>query len=107
MKSCLVILSCLFFLLIGNYVHAQSFFQSAGVSILRSKAVANAGVPRYQQKVSVNGVTYFPRKNVLETGNTALSIGLPVTVGWQGNFGSDVNMFSIGVDAPLVADYNF
>jgi hypothetical protein len=107
MKSYLVILSCLFFLLIGNYVHAQSFFQSAGVSILRSKAVATAGVPRYQQKVSINGVTYFPRKNVLETGNTALSIGLPATVGWQGNFGSDINMFSIGVDAPLVADYNF
>jgi hypothetical protein len=106
-KKCLACLIYIISISTGSDGYAQTFFQSAGVSILRSKGVAPAGSPGFEHEMSLNGVTYFPRKNLSETGSTALSIGLPVTFGWSGNIGNNGSMFSIGVDAPLVADYNF
>lgn len=107
MKKCVVYFSCLLFLLAGDHGYAQTFFQAAGISIMRSKGVVPASSPGFGQEMSLNGVTYFPRYNISEKAHTAVSIGLPVTVGWQGNIGNNGNMYSIGVDAPVVADYNF
>ncbi|HVU56353.1 MAG TPA: hypothetical protein VHD83_14910 [Puia sp.] len=89
-------------------VHAQ-FMHSLGGTV--DVMWANLGPEGYQDKVTFvfRDFTYFPRYNVMENGNSSISIGVPLGLGFGSvsNFSDGSSSLYFGVDAPLVADYNF
>jgi hypothetical protein len=106
MKMNAFYLSLIFFFLINTAAEAQSFKQSAGFSIIRGASkgtIENGGL---EQKMWINGLTYFPRFNVIEADMSSLSIGLPVTFGFKGNANAGGSSIAFGFDAPIALDFN-
>lgn len=54
------------------------------------------------------GATYFPRLNFLETQNSSLSIGMPISLGFgsASNTSDDSKGVFFSYDLPVIADYN-
>jgi hypothetical protein len=58
----------------------------------------------------VGAITYSPRVSFMETENSSLTIGLPMSFGVSGSYSSqNYNNNSIGImfDAPLMFNYNY
>jgi hypothetical protein len=76
-------------------VRSQTFTSEAGINYMLQ--------PNGSHDLSSYGITYSPRLNFWEKGNSSLSMGLPLSFGW-----SDAKSphFAV-VDLPAEVDYNF
>jgi len=72
---------------------------------------AKIGPEGYQDNVTFvfKDLNYFPRYNIVENGNSSISLGAPLGLGFGSvsNFSNGTSSLYFAVDAPLVADYNF
>jgi hypothetical protein len=98
---CSLLLCCL----ISSGVFAQKFMQSAGLTISVMSSKASAGYT--DVTLILKNVTYYPRFNVVESENTSLSAGIPLSFGF-GTFSNSYGDASLyyGFDVPLAIDYN-
>lgn len=106
MRPLHIYLSFLLFFL-PTIAFSQAFMQGVGISYVYGKTRMREPNSNYWPTIDFRGMTYFPRLNVQERDQTAVSIGLPFVFGLSVGLGSSVNSFSYVVDVPLVVDYNF
>ena len=101
----LAVLACL--LSLSSF--SQEFMHSIGATptLLVSKDNPETGTEKFTLFQTV--VTYFPRLNVISNGNSSVSIGAPVGVGFGivRDLGGNADGFSFAYDLPAVIDYNF
>jgi hypothetical protein len=98
----------LFFVLAVNCVftatQAQFVKSDVGASIFIGSANLTKGGETVKIQPSFYGISWYPRYMV----GDAVSIGVPVTLGFSGSFNSrEGGSFSFGLDAPVAVDYNF
>ncbi len=95
LKKCFGMLALTFGL--ATSIHAQ-FTQSVGFSV--AVMHTTIGPEGYQDNLTFiyKDITYFPRYNVVEMGNSSISIGAPIGLG----FGSATN-YSQGRPASILA----
>ena len=58
--------------------------------------------------LAARDVTYFPRYNVMESGNSSISVGVPLGLGFGSvsNYSDGSTGLYFGFDAPLVLDFH-
>lgn len=88
---------------VGNIVSAQTFSNSAGLTLSFLQGRETKDGP-YKNLIIQKSATYFPRLNLSEKENSSFSIGMPISLGIGSVNNSDGVFFN--ADAPLVADYN-
>lgn len=94
---------------ISSSAFAQ-FHQSLGIGIISGSGKVPKGAEATSEKPQLGGwgVFYHPRFNISETETSAISIGIPLTLGLTGSYNSrEGGNMSLLVDLPLTVDYNF
>src|SRR5882757_7984920 len=101
---CFFLLGCC----LAGRAQAQ-FMHSLGGTV--SVMYAKFGPEGYQDNVTFvfKDFTYFPRYNVMENGNSSISVGVPLGLGFgsASNLSDGSSSLYFGFDAPLVVDFNF
>ncbi|MBC8033528.1 MAG: hypothetical protein H7Y03_05245 [Chitinophagaceae bacterium] len=85
-------------------VFSQAFMHGAGVGVFVDKA-------RYSDAKAYGTLIYSPRVNFVETETMALSVGIPITIGFSGSYTSnsysgDSGDFGFLFNAPVVVNIN-
>ncbi|HEV3222288.1 MAG TPA: hypothetical protein VGZ90_05385 [Puia sp.] len=86
---------------LSSFAFSQTFMHGVGVNTFIQSASG------YSTQV-VGGLTYSPRINFMETDNTSLSVGIPMSIGVSASastYGS--NSAALMFDAPLVLNFNY
>jgi hypothetical protein len=90
---------------------SSQFYHDAGAGAVygRGKApIVDGNVDDKKTTIMGIGVFYFPRYNLIEGNRSSLSIGIPFTIGFMGDYDIDEGgAVTLLVDLPLTADYNF
>jgi hypothetical protein len=97
-----LIFSVIAFFLSG-FAYSQTFMQGVGINVVLQSSSGVSADP-------VGAIIYSPRVNFMETDNTSLSVGIPMSFGISGSYNSqNVDNSSIGImfDAPLMFNYNY
>jgi hypothetical protein len=90
-------------LCLSGFAFSQSFMQGVGINVVLQSSSGFSANP-------VGAIMYAPRVNFMETDNTSLSVGLPMSFGISGSYNSqNVGGNSLGFtfDAPLMFNYNY
>jgi len=94
-------------LAIGQISFSQTFMHGVGVNTL----IAKGGLDGYNQTTEIYGsLMYSPRINFMESDNTSLSFGIPMSLGFSGNYssqGTGSGSLSVMFDAPFIINYNY
>lgn len=94
---------------ISSSAFAQ-FHQSLGVGLISGSGKIPKGAESTSEKPQISGwgVFYHPRFNISEGETSAISIGIPLTLGFTGSYNSrEGGNMSLLVNLPLTVDYNF
>src|SRR6478736_10340163 len=97
-----ILLAVLSALIISTNGFAQ-FHQSLGIGLISGTGKLPAGAEDGSTKPTVQGygVFYCPRYNLSETETSAISIGVPLTLGFSGSYNSrEGGAMSIIADLP-------
>lgn len=95
--------------IVSSSAFAQ-FHQSLGVGLISGKGKIPAGAEEGYDAPQISGwgVFYHPRFNLSETETSAISVGIPLTLGFTGSYNSrEGGNMSLLVDLPITVDYNF
>jgi hypothetical protein len=90
-------------LCLSGFAFSQTFMQGIGINVVLQSSSGFSADP-------VGAIMYSPRVNFMETDNTSLSVGLPMSFGISGSYNSqNVGGNSLGFmfDAPLMFNYNY
>jgi hypothetical protein len=93
----------------GSAALAQTFMHSLGASILfgNGKAVDDGAGGSITPTLGLEAITYYPRINLIESDNSSISVGIPLSLGFQGSVNTQTgSSIAFGYDLPLVVDYN-
>lgn len=104
-----LIFSMIFISLLSVSAYSQ-FNMSTGGGILFGKGKLPEGAEYDSERPSIlgYGIFLYPRYNVVETEGSAVSIGIPATLGLSGSVNSrSGGAISITADLPMTFDYNF
>jgi hypothetical protein len=93
----------------GSAAFAQSFMHSLGATIMfgNGKSVDDGSGGSSTPTIGLNALTYYPRINLVESDNSSVSVGVPLSLGFQGSVNSQTGSSIVfGYDLPLAVDYN-
>lgn len=100
-----ILLTCLG----GSAAMAQTFMHSLGASIMfgNGKSIDDGSGGSITPTIGLNALTYYPRINLVESDNSSISVGIPLSLGFQGSVNSQTgSSIAFGYDLPLAVDYN-
>jgi len=91
-------------ILFSQFTFSQTFLHGVGVVTFIESA------PGYSTGAT-GGITYSPKINFMESGNTSLSLGIPFSIGFSGSYsystyGGESNTLGLMLDAPLILNFN-
>ncbi len=101
MKSILITALAVLF---SKFTFSQTFMQGVGVVTFIQAS------PGYSTSVT-GGFTYSPKVSFMETGNSSLSVGIPVSAGVSASYsyssyGGESGNLGLMLDAPLILNFN-
>jgi hypothetical protein len=108
MKKTLIALVLMTFLT-GSAALAQTFMHSLGGSVMfgNGKSVSDGSGGFITPTIGLNAITYYPRINISESDNSSISVGIPVSLGFEGSANSETgSSLAFGYDLPLAVDFN-
>jgi hypothetical protein len=90
---------------LSGFAFSQTFMQGLGVNLVMQS------LPGYSVKPVV-GIIYSPKFNFFEKDHSSLSVGLPVSLAYAGNYNTQAGIennttFGWMLDAPLMINYNY
>jgi hypothetical protein len=92
------------FLCLSCIAFSQTFMHGVGVNTMVQTASG------YSTQV-VGGLMYSPRISFMETDNTSLSVGIPLSIGFSAHYSTngydETNSLGLVFDAPLILNFNY
>ncbi|MDP9041470.1 MAG: hypothetical protein M3N30_05775 [Bacteroidota bacterium] len=90
-------------LCLSSIAFSQTFRQGIGINVVLQSASGFKADP-------VGGIMWSPSLHFMETDNSSLSVGIPMSFGISGSYNSQYaqsNSLSFMFDAPLIFNYNY
>jgi hypothetical protein len=90
-------------LCLSSFAFSQTFMQGVGINVVLQSTSGATVDP-------VGAIMYSPRVNFMETENSSLSVGIPMSFGISGSYNSQYasdNSLGVMFDAPLMFNYNY